>query len=118
MYFMAYVNNQPTGQVGSGSTIAINGITSFETSTVTPPSITSFNLNSAAALTTIEINGSGFSQPGLVIKFNRNKIAGTPSSLTDSKITVTIPSGATTGRVVVITQNGEAVSPESLTITP
>ena len=118
MYFMAYVNNQPTGQVGSGSTIAINGVTSFETSTVTPPSITSFNLNSAAALTTIEINGSGFSQPGLVIKFNRNKIAGTPSSLTDSKITVTIPSGATTGRVVVITQNGEAVSPESLTITP
>ncbi|CAN2208559.1 Concanavalin A-like lectin/glucanases superfamily [Candidatus Nanopelagicaceae bacterium] len=118
MYFMAYINNQPTGQVGSGSTIAINGVTSFETSTVTPPAITSFNLSSAATLTSIEINGSGFSQPGLVIKFNRNKIAGAPSSLTDDKITVMIPSGAITGRVVVITQNGEAVSPQSLTITP
>lgn len=123
MYFMAYINNQPTGQVGSGSTIAINGVTSFETSTVTPPGVTSLSSTtiSLAALGEFTINGSDFDAGGLTVKFYRNKTVPIKSS-TASTITFDVSAIrdalATSGRIVVITVNGEAVSPQSLTITP
>jgi hypothetical protein len=122
MYFMAYINNQPTGQVGSGATIGLNGMTSFETSTVQAPSITGIS-TTTISLTgggTLIITGTGFTGT-ITVKFWRNK---TISKSSGDSTTISIPAtelssiGATTGRIAVITTNGEAVSVESLTITP
>jgi hypothetical protein len=122
VYFMTFVNNQPTNQVGSGSTIALNGVTSFETSTVTPPSITGFSTLtlSLGAGGSFTITGSGFTG-SITVKFSRNKIV---SATSGDGTTLVIPvstistAGASSGRVVVITAAGEAVSDQSLTITP
>ena len=122
LYFMAYINNQPTGQVGSGSGIGLNGATSLETSTVQPPSITSLSTLtiSLSGGGTLTITGTGFT--GTVpVKFWRNKTIdktsgnGTSISVSASELSSI---GATTGRVSVITSAGQAVSVDSLTITP
>ena len=123
MYFMAYINNQVTGLVGSGSGIAINGVSTFETSTVSPPSISSLStaLLSLGSGGTFTITGTGFSAGGLTVKFWRNKFV-TPTGTTATTITFSVSdigaSGATSGRIAVTTVNGEVISVESLTITP
>jgi hypothetical protein len=122
VYFMVFVNNQPTNQVGSGATIALNGITSFETSTVTPPGITGFSsLNiSLSAGGTLRITGSGLTGT-ITVKFYRNKtVSATAADGTyiDIPISTIQSAGATTGRVAVITAAGEAVSVETLVINP
>lgn len=122
MYFMAFVNNQPTGQVGSGPTIALNGATSLTIDTTTPPSITGFSTLTLVLSTTdtLTIYGTGFTDT-VTIKFWRNKVITKTSSNTTSLL---IPFseiaslGAQSGRVAVITGNGEAVSVDSLTLTP
>ncbi|CAN2210044.1 Concanavalin A-like lectin/glucanases superfamily [Candidatus Nanopelagicaceae bacterium] len=122
LYFMAFVNSQPTNQVGSGSTIGLNGITSVETSTVLPPSITGLSTLtlSKGAGGTFTITGTGFTG-SISVKFWRNKVIITTSG---SGTSIDIPvldianSGATSGRIAVITAAGEAVSVDSLTITP
>jgi hypothetical protein len=122
LYFMAYINNQPTGQVGSGSTIALNGVTSLETSTVQPPSITSLS-TLTISLTgggTLTITGTGFTGT-VTVKFWRNKtIDKTSGNGTSISVSATELSsiGATTGRVSVTTAAGQAVSLDTLTITP
>ena len=122
MYFMAYVNNQPTGQVGSGATIALNGVTSFDTSTVQAPSITGLSTTSISLTGggTLTITGTGFTGT-ITVKFWRNKtISKTSGDSTTISVTATELSsiGATSGRIAVITTNGEGVSIQSLTITP
>jgi hypothetical protein len=123
VYFMVFINSQPTGLVGSGSTIALNGATSLETSTVVPPSITALSVSSlslSGGVTTFTITGSGFTG-SITVKFWRNKIISATSS---DGTTINIPvssisaAGATSGRIAVITPAGEAVSIDSLTITP
>jgi hypothetical protein len=123
VFFLAFVNSQPTNQVGSGSTIGLNGATSLETSTVAPPAITSLSvlaLSLSSGITTFTINGSGFTG-SITVKFWRNKIISATSS---NGTTIDIPvssisaAGATSGRIAVITSAGEAVSVDSLTITP
>lgn len=119
MYFMAYLNYQPSGQVGSGATIAINGSTSLtidDTSTVRAPNVTSLSVSSGSVGTTIHIYGGNFGAGPLTIKFYRNKIA-TGTVASGSDITVTVPSGATTGPILVITANGEATTP-TFTVLP
>ena len=122
MYFMAYINNQPTGQVGSGATIGLNGVTSFETSTVQAPSITGLS-TTTISLTgggTLTITGTGFTGT-ITVKFWRNK---TISKTSGDSVTISVSAaelasiGATSGRIAVITTNGEGVSVQSLTITP
>jgi hypothetical protein len=120
--FLAFVNSQPTGLVGSGSTIALNGATSLETSTVSPPSITllsttTISLSGGATLT---ITGTGFNGT-FIVKFWRNKeLSKTSGNTTSFTVSATeLQSiGATTGRISVITTAGQSVSVDSLTITP
>ena len=119
---MAYLNNQPTGLSGSGSTIALNGGTSLETSTVQAPSITglsttTISLSGGGSLT---VTGTGFTGT-VTLKFWRNKIINKTSgdSVTISVSAIELGAiGATTGRIAVITTNGEGVSTQTLTITP
>jgi hypothetical protein len=121
--YLLWVLNQPTNQVGSGSTISLNGVNSFETSTVSPPSITSLSttLLSLGSGGTFTITGTGFNAGGLTVKFWRNKYV-TPSGSTATTITFNVSdigsSGAASGRIAVTTVNGEVISVDSLTITP
>lgn len=122
IFFLTFVNSMPTGQVGSGSTIALNGATSLETSTVQPPSITGLSTLtlSLGAGGTFTITGTGFTGT-IIVKFWRNKEI---SASSGNGTTIDIPvssiasSGATSGRISVVTAAGQAVSVDSLTITP
>jgi hypothetical protein len=120
--FLAFVNSQPTGQVGSGATIALNGATSLETSTVLPPSITGLSTLtlSIGAGGTFTITGTGFTG-SIEVKFWRNKVL-SASSGNGTTIEIPVASigsiGATSGRISVTTSAGQAVSVDSLTITP
>jgi hypothetical protein len=118
VYFSIYIISQPTPPAGSGSGIALGGSTPVTVINTAPPAITSFSTNSAAVGASIDINGSGFSASGLEVKFWRNKLPATISVVSDSKITVTIPAGTTSGRVIITTANGSVASDISLQITP
>jgi hypothetical protein len=123
VFFLAWINSQPTNQVGSGSTIALNGMTSYSVDTTSPPSITSLSttLLSLGSGGIFTINGTGFGASGLTVKFWRNKVV-TPSGSTATTITFNVSdigsAGASTGRITVITVNGQDFSADTLTITP
>ena len=122
VYFLNYLNYQPAPAPTSGSEIALSGRTSVDTSTVQPPSITGLSTLtlSLGAGGTFTITGSGFSG-SISVKFWRNKVI---SATSGNGTTINIPvssiasSGATSGRISVITDAGQAVSIDSLTITP
>ncbi|CAN2210972.1 Concanavalin A-like lectin/glucanases superfamily [Candidatus Nanopelagicaceae bacterium] len=107
VYFMVFVNSQPTNQVGSGSTIALNGKTSLtvdDSSTVRVPRITGFTLSGS----TLTINGEGFGSIPVTITFERYVNAAnnpTPTSA-GTVIAVAVPVGAISGPVLVITAGG------------
>jgi len=120
--FFLFVNSQPTGQVGSGSTIGLNGVTAVETSTVLPPSITRLSTLtiSLGAGGTFTITGTGFTG-SIEVKFWRNKVIATSSgngTSIDIPVSSIASAGATSGRISIITSAGQAVSVDSLTITP
>ena len=65
------------------------------------PSITSLSPTSGAVGASVTITGSGFgnSQGSSTVKFNNT--AATTTGWTSTSITATVPTGATTGNVVV-----------------
>lgn len=122
IYFYLLVINQPTG-TGSGPTIALSGQTSvtldpFQAPTITGLSATSISLSAGGSLT---ITGAGFTTSPITVKFWRNKEVSVTST---NGTTLIIPfsaigaSGATSGRIIVTTPNGQAVSVDTLTINP
>lgn len=122
IYFYLLVINQPTG-TGSGPTIALSGQTSvtldpFQAPTISSLSATTISLSSGGSLT---ITGAGFTTSPITVKFWRNKEVSVTST---NGTTLIIPfsaigaSGATTGRIIVTTPNGQAVSVDTLTINP
>jgi hypothetical protein len=123
IYFYSFVINQPSAQEGSGPNIALNGATSVtldpnQAPTITSLSATSISLSSGGSLT---ITGAGFTTSPITVKFWRNKEVTVTST---NGTTLVIPfsaigaSGATSGRIIVTTPNGQAVSVDTLTINP
>jgi hypothetical protein len=94
---------------------ASNGV-SF--TVIPPPSITSLSPASAAAGALLTIAGSNFGSPqgSSTVTFNGIS-AGTASSWNNGSITVNVPSGATTGPVLV-TVGGAASNPVTFTVMP
>jgi ELWxxDGT repeat protein len=88
----------------------------YEASTP-PPSITSFTAASGAVGTTITISGTNFSTTAAnnVVKFNGTAatITGTP---TPASLVVTVPSGATTGKITVEVGGQTAISSADFTV--
>jgi hypothetical protein len=115
VYFMAFVNNQPTNQVGSGSTIGLNGMNQVWTDPGTAPTITLFPSN-ATRNTEILIEGSGFTAPGLVVEFEFYQQASSVTITDDSHIKVIVPNSATTGPIVITNKYGTAFSTTNITI--
>lgn len=124
IYFLNWsLLNSPAPTPGSGLTIALTGVTSVTLDPNVAPTISSLSTYTAqAGVTTLVITGAGFDSTnlaGITVKFWRNVIA--PAFTVNgakTQITVTVPAGATTGKVIVNTPNGQAVSEFALTITP
>jgi hypothetical protein len=123
IYFLDWrLLNSPAPAQGTGSTIALTGVTSVTLDANVAPTITGLSTYAGmAGSTQLIIYGAGFDHTNpsaITVKFWRNQIA---SSITvsagNNQITVTIPAGATTGKVTVTTPNGQAVSELPITIT-
>ena len=80
------------------------------------PSITSLNPNSGPAATAVAIIGANFGAAQGTSTVTFNGTAGTPTSWSASSIVVPVPSGATTGNVVV-TVGGVASNGANFTVT-
>jgi hypothetical protein len=128
VYFMLYVNNMPTNQVGGGTTIALNGANSVWVDPGEAPTISGFNiLGSCTPLCSsrVEISGTGFgdgSNATTYVKFWRNKVVALGSGSSGAYVArpdliviagQLIPSGITEGPIMVVTQYGTAVSADS-----
>lgn len=74
------------------------------------PKITSISVNSGSVGTAVTINGTGFNSV-LSVKLNGVNITPDPTSITATSITVTIPTGARSGPIVVTTNKGSASTP-------
>jgi hypothetical protein len=123
IYLLTFINNQATQVLGSGPSIALTGETPIIRDPNVAPTISSLSTyTGTAGVTQIIIYGAGFDSSnlaGITVKFWRNVTAsGFTVNVGNDQITVTIPAGATTGKVSVTTPNGIAVSELPLTITP
>jgi hypothetical protein len=122
IYFIEFVFSQPTQSVGSGPVVGLIGENDVTTDVDLAPMISSLSTYAATAgLTSIQINGVGFngSDPLFEIKFWRG-VVGTGYTINSAKtqISLTVPAGARTGKVTVITSKGLAVSELALVVTP
>lgn len=82
-------------------------------SQLTPPTITSLAPSKGCPGSTVTIGGTNFTD-ATDVRFNGVSARFTVDS--PSSISAAVPSGATTGAVVVITSNGAAISPISSTV--
>jgi len=78
-----------------------------------PPSIASFSPTSGQVGTAVTINGSGFNGTSSV-KFNGTAAGYAINS--DTKITATVPTGATSGKISVTNSLGTSVSAQSFSV--
>jgi hypothetical protein len=84
-----------------------------QTVTVTGPTITSFSPSSGPAGTTVTINGSDLTATAVLF----NGVAGTITHNSATKLKVTVPLGATTGKIKVETTPGNGKTATFFTVT-
>jgi hypothetical protein len=80
------------------------------------PTISSFSPTSGPVGTSVTINGESFITGATTVTF-AGGVKGTLTSLSHTKITVTVPSGAKTGKITVTTPGGTATSAGTFTVT-
>ena len=100
-----------------GSTLAATsalGADGASFSVSTAPTLSGFTPTSGQVGSSVTLTGSGFS-PATAVSFNGTAAAFTVNS--DTKITATVPSGATSGAITVTTPAGTATSAASFTVT-
>jgi len=103
----------PNGATDGPITVTTSGgnatsAASFDvTASTAAPSITSFSPTTGRAGTAVTVNGTGFTG-ATAVRFNGTAAAFTVTS--DTRITTTVPAGATTGRISVTTPAGTATS--------
>jgi hypothetical protein len=122
VYFLLWVINQPSPGPGSGPNIALTGENDVTVDVDLAPMISSLSLYEATAgVTSITIYGVGFnnSDASFEVKFWRG-VNGTGFTVNPAKteITVTVPAGTRTGKVIVVTSKGLAQSELPLVIAP
>lgn len=74
---------------------------SGQAGTITPPNISSMSVTSGPAGTLVTITGTGFGSTQGTSTVAFNGTIGSPTSWSDTNIVVPVPSGATTGPIVV-----------------
>ena len=95
---------------------AVNPITGYKPFNVLP-SLTSLSPTSGKINTTVILKGLSLSQ-ATAVTFNGKRAVFTINN--DSQLTVKVPTGTTTGRVVVVTQGGDTagVNNPNFTVMP
>jgi hypothetical protein len=119
IYFFLYAINQPSPSAGAGPTIALGGQTSLTLDPNAAPTITSFGASGDATYP-IAINGAGFTAASAgttTVKFWRNQVVSVGDFTIKSDILIWTkqPVGATTGKIIVINNNGIASSTTNFT---
>jgi len=79
------------------------------------PRVTGFTPSSARVGTTVTISGNAF---GGAINVLFNGVLGVPVTVTATKVTVVVPSGASTGRLTVVTGEGSGQSAGTFKVLP
>src|SRR5712691_2045199 len=119
------VASVPSGATSGNVTVTVGGQTSNGvtfTVTVPAPNITSLSVTSGPVGTPVTITGTNFgtTQGTSTVKFNGT--AATPTSWSATSIVAPVPSGATTGNVVVtvggVASNGVPFTVSGTTTTP
>jgi uncharacterized repeat protein (TIGR03803 family) len=87
-------------------------LTSSQTFKVTPTQ-TTFAPPSGPVGTSVTITGTGLLQTS---KVTFNKVSATFTVVSDTEVTATVPTGATTGKVALTTKGGSATSTTSFTV--
>jgi uncharacterized repeat protein (TIGR03803 family) len=118
--FTVNSDTQVTATVPSGAKTGKIGITtaggtasSSGTFTVTP-AITSFSPTNGPVGTSVKITGTSFTG-ATSVKFNG--VSATFKVNSDTQVTATVPTGATTGPISITTRGGTATSATSFTVT-
>lgn len=83
----------------------------------TPPTITSFTPGSGPVGTTVTITGTNFSATPANNTVSFNGVVAIVTASTSTSITVTVPSGATTGKITVTVAGNTATSAADFTVT-
>jgi hypothetical protein len=90
--------------------------TNFTVTGAEAPTITSFNPTSGPVGTSVRINGTNFTG-ATAVSFNNVNAASFTVNGAGTRITVTVPTGATTGPIRVTTPGGSATSSTNFTVT-
>src|ERR1044071_3482377 len=106
---------QNTATSRQSVTLRSNGASDTVTFTATAPHISSLAPSAGAVGTSVTISGTAFGIATGTVSFNGT--AATVSSWSDTSIVVSVPTGATTGSVVV-TANGVASNGVTFTVVP
>src|SRR5437588_298211 len=108
----------PTGATTGNVVVTVLGAASNGVAFTVPPTITSLSQTSGAVGVSITITGTNFgaTQGSSTVTFNGTS-AGNASAWSATSITVTVPTGATTGDVVV-TVGGLASNGSPFTVVP
>ena len=114
----------PSGATTGNVVVTVSGAASKGISFTVAPNITSLSPTYGVVGASITVTGTTFgsTQGSSTVKFNGT--AGTPTSWSATSIVVPVPTGATTGNVVVtvsgVASNGAAftISPVSIAVTP
>ncbi|UGS38856.1 IPT/TIG domain-containing protein [Capillimicrobium parvum] len=101
--------SNPTGAVGTATSAA-----SFTVTAPPVPKITTLSPGSGLTGAQVTITGSGFTG-ATAVSFN-GLAAGTFTAASDTKVTATVPNGATTGKVRVVAPGGTATSATDFTV--
>ena len=112
--------NVPTGATTGSVVVTVGALASNGVSftIVVPPGITSLSVTQGSVGDAVTITGTAFgaSQGSSSVTFNGTS-AGTASAWSDTSVTVTVPTGATTGPVVVVV-NGASSNSIGFTVAP
>jgi hypothetical protein len=108
----------PTGATTGAITVTTPGGTATSASfpVVSPATFTSFSPSSGPVGTAVTLNGTNLSG-STAVSFN-GTAAVTFTVNSSTKITATVPSGATTGLITINAQGGPVSSPSSFLVTP
>ena len=87
------------------------------TNTATGPELTSIAPASGRVASAVTLNGTGFGSAQGSGSVTFNGVAAQPITWSDTQITTTVPSGATSGPVVVTANNGIVSNPLTFTVT-
>lgn len=110
--------NVPTGATTGNVVVTVSGVASNGALFTAAPIITTLGPNSGAAGATLTITGLNFgaSQGSSSVTFNGIS-AGAASAWSATSITIQVPSGATTG-IVIVNVGGQASNGLSFTVAP